>query len=43
MYYKIYIYGAYFLHALQIDQALLAHTRTGMGSPPPKKNLIVKI
>jgi len=29
-----------FLHALQIDQALLAHTRTGRGS---QKILIVKI
>ena len=29
-----------FLHALQIDQALLAHTGTGRGVPP---NLIVKI
>ena len=30
-----------FLHALQIDQALQAHTGTGRGSP--KKILIVKI
>jgi len=29
-----------FLHALQIDQALLAHTTSGAGGP---KNLIVKI
>jgi len=27
-----------FLHALQIDQALLAHTQTGMGSSPKKIN-----
>ena len=27
-----------FLHALQIDQALLAHTGTGRGSPPKKIN-----
>ena len=26
-----------FLHALEIDQALLTHTPIGMGSPPPKK------
>jgi len=31
-----------FLHALQIDQALLAHTKTGT-AVPPKKHLIVKI
>ena len=30
-----------FLHALQIDQALLSHITTGTGSPA--KNLIVKI
>jgi len=28
-----------FLHALQIDQALLAHTGTGRGVPPPKKKI----
>jgi len=27
-----------FLHALQIDKALLAHTRTGWGVPPKKFN-----
>ena len=26
-----------FLHTLQIDQDLLAHTRRGLGVPPPKK------
>ena len=31
-----------FLHALEIDQALIAHTRSGM-CVPPKKKLIVKI
>ena len=32
------------LHALDIDQALIAHTRSGTGVPPPKKKiLIVKI
>jgi len=30
-----------FLHAIEIDQGLLAHTPIGMGSP--KKILIVKI
>ena len=30
-----------YLHALEIDQALLAHTPIGMGVP--QKNLIVKI
>ena len=30
-----------FLHALEIDQALLAHTGTGRGSP--QKIVIVKI
>jgi len=30
-----------FLHALEIDQALIAHTRSGTGVP--QKNLIVKI
>ena len=32
-----------FLHALQIDQALLAHIGTGMGPPPKKKSLKFKI
>ena len=32
-----------FLHALEIDQGYLAHTPTGTGVPPKKKNLIVKI
>ena len=27
-----------FLHALEIDQGLLAHTPTGMPCPPPEKN-----
>ena len=27
-----------FLHTLEINQGLLAHTRRGTGSPPPKKN-----
>ena len=27
-----------FLHKLEIDQALIAHTRSGTGVPPPKKN-----
>jgi len=31
-----------FLHTLEIDQGYLAHTPTGMGSPP-KKILIVNI
>ena len=31
-----------FLHALEIDQALIAHTRSGTGVPP-KKIVIVKI
>jgi len=31
-----------FLYALEIDPDYLAHTRTGTGSPPPKK-IIVKI
>ena len=31
-----------FLHALEIDQGLLAHTPKG-DEGPPKKNLIVKI
>jgi len=36
-------YPLKFLHALEIDQGLLAHTHKGVeGSPPPKK-LIVKI
>jgi len=32
-----------FLHALEIDQALLAHTPSWAGVPPPKKKLIMKI
>ena len=32
-----------FLHALEIDQALLAHSLIGSEVPPQKKNLIVKI
>jgi len=28
-----------FLHALQIDQALLANTGTGREVPPPKKKI----
>ena len=32
-----------FLHTLEIDQCLIAHTTTGTGSPPQKKKLIVKI
>jgi len=32
-----------FLHALDIGQGYLAHTPTGTGSPPQKKNLIVCI
>jgi len=28
-----------FLHALEIDHALLAHTPSGAGSPPPKKKI----
>ena len=31
-----------FLHALETDQGLLAHTHKGVEGPP-KKNLIVKI
>jgi len=27
-----------FLHTLEINQGLLAHTRRGTGPPPPKKN-----
>jgi len=32
-----------FLHALETDQSLLAHTTKGVEGPPPKKKLIVKI
>ena len=32
-----------FLYALQIDQALLSHTTTVTGVPPPPKKLIVNI
>jgi len=28
----------FLLHTLEIEQGLLAHTRRGTGSPPPKKN-----
>ena len=31
-----------FLHTLEIDQCLIAHTTTGTGVPPQKK-LVVKI
>ena len=27
-----------FLHTLEINKGLLAHTRRGTGVPPPKKN-----
>ena len=31
-----------FLHALEIDQGLLAHTPTGKGCPPPRKKKLQK-
>jgi len=31
-----------FLHVLQINQGLVAHTRSWTGVPPPKKKIIAK-